>query len=216
MTLQDLQEDFREVALFAAVYAGTGIDRAPERLRAAHRGLQHWWPQLEQSYQEGNVQAASSALASASNYMHALINEMDEITWYELGTTDALVQQFADEDAETAQLEAEFAAAADAQRAAAAVVAGRLKQPSVLMVKTGRLLPTRRNAIAVLIRESQTITQCNQLAPIMKSLGLDFEVTVNDATWHFPNNVFYDGYTFRFNLMGLDLTADYSIREVQS
>lgn len=124
-----------------------------------------------------------------------------------------LQAQFKREDDAIAQLEADRAQAKAQAAATAQAKAARLKQPSILMVKTGRLLPTRRHGIALLIRMSQQGKSLPDIVSTLRSVGMDAEIVINDLLFHFPNHCHYSGDAFRFDLLDKHLD-DFEIREV--
>lgn len=126
-----------------------------------------------------------------------------------------LQAQFKRDDDAIAQLAADRAQAKLQAATTAQAKLERLKQPSILMVKTGRLLPTRRHGIALLIRMTQQSKSLPDIVSTLRSVGMDAETVINDAIWHFPEHCHYSGEAFRFNLLDKFLD-DFEIREVQS
>lgn len=124
-----------------------------------------------------------------------------------------LQAQFKREDDAIAQLAADRAQAQAQAAAVAEAKAARLKQPSLLMVKTGRLLPTRRHGIALLIRMSQQSKSLPDIISTLRAFGMPPETVINDTLHFFPQHCSYTGEAFRFNLLE-NFMDDFEIREV--
>lgn len=210
---------------------------AAQQIIDAAGGIEHVADRDQRSSDKNNLHQLSNALHSCMAAMRELSeHKYFEITWrneaehaefagkiLRLDNSNIIAHceqqlkelqaQFKREDDAIAQLEADRAQAKAQAADRAQAKAERLKQPSILMVKTGRLLPTRRHGIAMLIRMTQQNKALPDIVSQLRSVGMDAEAVINDTLWHFPQHCFYSGLAFSFNLLDMHLD-DFEIREV--
>lgn len=119
------------------------------------------------------------------------------------------------EDEAAAEQRTEAATAAAQAAADDAAKELRLSQPSILEVKTGRLLPTRRAAIALLISYSLRGVALPEIVQHLRSFGLSPDIAIDDCIHFFADHVTYTGQSFSFALLD-KFADDFEVREVRS
>lgn len=125
---------------------------------------------------------------------------------------EALRASFVREDEAAAEQRTEQAQAAAQAAADEAAKELRLSQPSILEVKTGRLLPSRRAAIALLISYSLRGVALPEIVQHLRSFGLSPDIAIDDCIHFFGGNVTYTGTAFTFTLQDGQFRDDFELR----